>query len=88
MAVNSTGQTQLASFAPTAFSAGVGSGVRQAIALAVDHLVARADPEQPLFVPEGGPPEKREAFLHQRIMRVGGETKRRSVDTFSANTAS
>lgn len=33
MAVNSTGQTQLASFAPTAFSAGVGSGVRQAIAL-------------------------------------------------------
>ena len=33
MAVNSTGQAQLASFAPTSFSAGVGSGVRQAAAL-------------------------------------------------------
>lgn len=33
MAVNSTAQSQLASFAPTSFSAGVGSGVRQAVAL-------------------------------------------------------
>lgn len=33
MAVNSTAQSQLASFAPTSFSVGVGSGVRQAVAL-------------------------------------------------------
>lgn len=33
MVVNSTAQSQFASFAPTSFSAGVGSGVRQAIAL-------------------------------------------------------
>ncbi len=33
MAVNSTAQSQLASYAPTSFKAGVGSGVRQAVAL-------------------------------------------------------
>ncbi len=33
MAVNSTAQSQLASYAPTSFNAGVGSGVRQAVAL-------------------------------------------------------
>ena len=33
MAVNSTGQAQPTAYAPTSFSAGVGSGVRQAAAL-------------------------------------------------------
>lgn len=33
MAVNPTAQSQLASYAPTSFKAGVGSGVRQAVAL-------------------------------------------------------